>query len=155
MTEVKVLGTGCANCRATTQRVEQVAKELGVPITLEKVEAIQDIMAFGILATPGRGGRRQGRAFGRRADPGEDLLAWLGTDAEPVAASAGHVRLRVWWSRVTSALAVPASPFEVRFHDVSSVGSTCESPPHFVPYCLSPGPASLRSRPRHRSTRTR
>ena len=44
---------GCANCRATTQRVEQVAKELGVAITLQKVEEIQDIMAYGILATPG------------------------------------------------------------------------------------------------------
>jgi small redox-active disulfide protein 2 len=53
MKTVKILGTGCANCRATTQRVEQVAKELGVAITLEKVEAIQDIMAYGILATPG------------------------------------------------------------------------------------------------------
>jgi small redox-active disulfide protein 2 len=53
MKVVKVLGTGCANCRATTQRVEQVAKELGVPIALEKVEAIQEIMAYGILATPG------------------------------------------------------------------------------------------------------
>jgi small redox-active disulfide protein 2 len=53
MKEVKVLGTGCANCRETVQRVEQVAQELGVPITLQKVEAIQDIMAYGILATPG------------------------------------------------------------------------------------------------------
>jgi small redox-active disulfide protein 2 len=53
MKAVKVLGTGCANCRATVQRVEDVAKEHGVPITMEKVEAIQDIMAFGILATPG------------------------------------------------------------------------------------------------------
>ncbi len=52
MKVVKILGTGCANCRATTQRIAQVAKELGVPITLEKVEAIQDIAAFGILATP-------------------------------------------------------------------------------------------------------
>ena len=53
MKAVKVLGTGCANCRATVQRVEEVAKELSVPITVEKVEAIQDIMALGILATPG------------------------------------------------------------------------------------------------------
>jgi small redox-active disulfide protein 2 len=53
MKAVKVLGTGCGNCRATVQRVEDVARELGVPITMEKVEAIQDIMAFGILATPG------------------------------------------------------------------------------------------------------
>lgn len=53
MKAIKVLGTGCANCRATVQRVEAVAKELGVPITIEKVEEIQDIMAYGILATPG------------------------------------------------------------------------------------------------------
>ena len=53
MKSVKVLGTGCANCRATAQRIEQVAQALGVPVALEKVEAIQDIMAFGILATPG------------------------------------------------------------------------------------------------------
>ena len=53
MKSIKVLGTGCANCRATVQRVEDVAKELGVPITLEKVEEIQDIMAYEILATPG------------------------------------------------------------------------------------------------------
>lgn len=53
MKSVKVLGTGCASCRTTMQRIEQVARELGIPVTLEKVEAIQDIMAFGILATPG------------------------------------------------------------------------------------------------------
>jgi len=53
MKTIKVLGTGCANCRATVQRVEDVAKALGVPINLEKIEGIQDIMAFGVLATPG------------------------------------------------------------------------------------------------------
>jgi small redox-active disulfide protein 2 len=53
MKAIKVLGTGCANCRATVQRVEQVAKELGFSITLDKVEEIQAIMAYGIVATPG------------------------------------------------------------------------------------------------------
>ena len=53
MKTIKVLGTGCANCRTTTQRVEEVAKKLGVAVALEKVEAIQDIMSYGILATPG------------------------------------------------------------------------------------------------------
>ena len=53
MRAIKVLGTGCANCRATVQRVAEVARELGVPITIEKIEAIQDIATYGILATPG------------------------------------------------------------------------------------------------------
>ena len=83
MKEVKVLGTGCANCRATVQRVEAVAKELGVPITLEKVEAIQDIMAYGILATPGV--VVDGRVVHSGGVPARDKIAgWLGGGAEPV-----------------------------------------------------------------------
>lgn len=87
MTEVKVLGTGCANCRATTQRVEQVAKELGVPISLEKVEAIQDIMAFGILATPGV--VIDGKVVHAGGVPTREKIAgWLGSGAEPVVSAA-------------------------------------------------------------------
>ena len=51
--EVKVLGTGCSNCKATVKLVEEVAKEKGVSITMEKVEDIQNIMKFNILSTPG------------------------------------------------------------------------------------------------------
>jgi small redox-active disulfide protein 2 len=87
MKAIKVLGTGCANCRATTQRVEQVAKELGVAITLEKVEEIQDIMAYGILATPGvvvddkvvhSGG----------VPTREKIAGWLGSGTEAVTSAA-------------------------------------------------------------------
>lgn len=51
--EVKVLGTGCSNCKATVKLVEEIAKEKGVSINMEKVEDIQDIMKFDILSTPG------------------------------------------------------------------------------------------------------
>jgi small redox-active disulfide protein 2 len=51
--EVKVLGAGCAKCRATLQLVEEVARQKGVEIQLEKVETIQDIARYGILSTPG------------------------------------------------------------------------------------------------------
>ena len=53
MKEVKVLGSGCANCTATYKLVAEVAKAKGVEIQLEKIEKIQEIMAYGILATPG------------------------------------------------------------------------------------------------------
>lgn len=53
MLNVKVLGTGCANCKATVKLVEEVAREKGVEIQLEKVEDIQDIMSYGIMSTPG------------------------------------------------------------------------------------------------------
>ena len=53
MKNVKILGTGCANCRNTLALVEAVAKERGVAITLEKVENLPDIMGYGVMSTPG------------------------------------------------------------------------------------------------------
>jgi small redox-active disulfide protein 2 len=53
MKQVKVLGTGCANCRTTVRMIEEVARERGVPIQVEKVERIEDIVAAGVMRTPG------------------------------------------------------------------------------------------------------
>ncbi|SHF17921.1 thioredoxin family protein [Thermomonas hydrothermalis] len=53
MKEIKVLGTGCANCRTTIALIEEVAREKGVPVALQKVEDIKDIMSYGIMSTPG------------------------------------------------------------------------------------------------------
>jgi small redox-active disulfide protein 2 len=52
MKNIKVLGTGCANCRSTIALVESVAKEKGVEVTLEKVEDLQAIMGYGVMSTP-------------------------------------------------------------------------------------------------------
>ena len=53
MKNVKVLGTGCANCKATVKLIEDTARARGVAVNLEKVENIADIMAYGVMATPG------------------------------------------------------------------------------------------------------
>ena len=53
MKNIKVLGTGCANCRNTIALVEAVAKEKGVEIALEKVEDLPAIMGNGVMSTPG------------------------------------------------------------------------------------------------------
>ena len=50
---VKVLGTGCSNCKATVKLIEEVAQARGSAVTVEKVEDLQDIMSFGVLSTPG------------------------------------------------------------------------------------------------------
>ncbi len=50
--DVKVLGTGCANCRNTVAMIEQVARSLGADIELHKVEDIKDIIGYGVMATP-------------------------------------------------------------------------------------------------------
>jgi small redox-active disulfide protein 2 len=53
MRSVKVLGTGCANCKATVKLIEDTARAKGVAVNLEKVENIADIMAYGVMSTPG------------------------------------------------------------------------------------------------------
>jgi small redox-active disulfide protein 2 len=51
--DIKVLGTGCANCRNTIALIEQVAAARGKPISLGKVEDLREIMSYGVMSTPG------------------------------------------------------------------------------------------------------
>jgi small redox-active disulfide protein 2 len=53
MKHIKVLGTGCANCKTTVKLIEDAARAKGVAVNLEKVENIADIMAYGVMSTPG------------------------------------------------------------------------------------------------------
>lgn len=53
MKTVKVLGTGCANCRNTIKLIKEVAAEKGVAIELSKVEDLPEIMKYGVMSTPG------------------------------------------------------------------------------------------------------
>ena len=53
MKNIKVLGTGCANCRNTVSQIESAAKDLGVDIHIEKVEDLPTIMRYGVMSTPG------------------------------------------------------------------------------------------------------
>lgn len=51
--EIKVLGPGCAKCKATVDVLEKVAKAKGVDFTISKVEDIRDIAGYGVMSTPG------------------------------------------------------------------------------------------------------
>ena len=51
--DIKVLGTGCANCKATIALIDQIAQAKGVAVKLEKVEELQGIMGYGVMSTPG------------------------------------------------------------------------------------------------------
>ncbi len=53
MKDIKVLGSGCANCKATYSLIEEAANAKGAEITLEKVEDLARIMGYGIMSTPG------------------------------------------------------------------------------------------------------
>ena len=50
--KVQILGTGCPKCKMLTANAQEAVKALGIEATVEKVEKIQDIMAFGVMTTP-------------------------------------------------------------------------------------------------------
>jgi small redox-active disulfide protein 2 len=50
--KVKILGTGCPNCKLLEQNTREALKQLGKDAEVEKVTEIQDIMSYGIMSTP-------------------------------------------------------------------------------------------------------
>jgi len=52
MKEIKILGTDCAKCRKLAKNAEEAAQALGIEFTIEKVEDIQQIIAYGAMITP-------------------------------------------------------------------------------------------------------
>jgi small redox-active disulfide protein 2 len=53
MKDIKVLGSGCANCKTTLKLIEEVAQTRGVAISLEKVDDMAAILGYGVMSTPG------------------------------------------------------------------------------------------------------
>ena len=51
--EVKILGTGCPNCKRLEKVTRDVLAEMGVEATVTKVTDMVDILAYNIPATPG------------------------------------------------------------------------------------------------------
>jgi small redox-active disulfide protein 2 len=53
MLNVKVLGSGCANCKRLEERVRKVLNERGLEGEVEKVTDYGQMMRWNILKTPG------------------------------------------------------------------------------------------------------
>ena len=52
MKNIKVLGSGCKNCKVTAELIQDVFNSQGVSFELEKVEDLAQIMAYGVMSTP-------------------------------------------------------------------------------------------------------
>ncbi len=52
MIDIKIFGPGCPKCKVMESMVRRAVEELGIVANIEKVEAIEQILAMGILSTP-------------------------------------------------------------------------------------------------------
>ncbi len=52
MKTIKILGTGCPNCKTTEKVIREAVEALGVSVAIEKVEDIMDIMKYDVMSTP-------------------------------------------------------------------------------------------------------
>jgi len=51
--DIKVLGSGCANCETTAKLIQEVAQAKGVEVKIEKVQDMGAILGYGVMSTPG------------------------------------------------------------------------------------------------------
>ena len=50
--KIKVLGSGCPNCKILEANTKKAAEEMKIKFTIEKVTDIAKIMEYGVMSTP-------------------------------------------------------------------------------------------------------
>lgn len=51
--KIKILGTGCAKCTKLEEMTKKAVAELNIDADVEKIKALDKIMDYGVLITPG------------------------------------------------------------------------------------------------------
>lgn len=78
--KIKVLGTGCPKCKKLYAEAEKAIASSGVRAELEKVERIEEIIKYGVVATPGLVIDEEVKASGR-VPQGSEIISWIATAA--------------------------------------------------------------------------
>ena len=76
MLTIKVLGSGCANCKRVEQIARKVVEEISLQAEIVKVTDYNDIMAYNIMSTPGLVINEKVVSYGRIPTPAE-VTTWM------------------------------------------------------------------------------
>ena len=76
MLTIKVLGSGCANCKRVEQIVRKIITDMNIEAEVVKVTDYNDITAYNILSTPGLVINEKVVSYGRIPTPAE-VTTWV------------------------------------------------------------------------------
>lgn len=79
MLEIKILGSGCPNCRTLEKETRAALDPMGLEYTLTKVTDYADIASYGVLSTPGLVVGDTVVSSGRIPQRGE-IVTWVTTE---------------------------------------------------------------------------
>ena len=77
--KIQILGPGCQKCRKLYEEAEKAIESAGVAADLEKVEKIEEIIQFGVMATPALVIDGEVKTSGRIPQCSE-IISWLKGD---------------------------------------------------------------------------
>jgi len=83
MLTIKILGSGCANCKRVEQIARKVVDEMALEAEVVKVTDYNDIAAYNVLSTPGLVVNEKVVSSGRIPTPAE-VTTWLTNALEMV-----------------------------------------------------------------------
>ena len=73
---IKILGSGCPNCKKLEKNTKKALKELNLDARIEKVDNFEKIMEYGVMSTPALVVDEEVKFFGRVASP-KDIMKYL------------------------------------------------------------------------------
>jgi small redox-active disulfide protein 2 len=76
MLTIKILGSGCANCKRVEQIVRKIVEEMSLEAEVIKITEYPEIMKYNILSTPGLVINEKIVSTGRIPAPAE-VTTWL------------------------------------------------------------------------------
>ena len=69
--QIKILGTGCPNCKVLEANTKKATEELKIKVNIEKVTDITKIMEYGVMSTPALVVNKKVVSYGRVLSPEE------------------------------------------------------------------------------------
>lgn len=74
--EIKVVGSGCANCQTLEKNTSEALEEMGIQATVEKITDVNQFANYGVLVAPGLVVNGELKVFGRLSSK-EEIKKWI------------------------------------------------------------------------------